>query len=87
MGFGGLATLEWDETFRGTEQKERKQSLNKMSQSWEERFSTDKESCTLKGSERKKENEHKICKISNVQPVSGLQNSYLHQVHFVHRTN
>lgn len=42
MGFGGLVTLEWDETFRGTEQKERKQSLNKMSQSWEERFSTDK---------------------------------------------
>lgn len=42
MGFEGLATLEWDETFRGTEQKERKQSLNKISQSWEERFSTDR---------------------------------------------
>lgn len=42
MDFGGLATLEWDETFRGTEQKERKWSQNKMSQSREERFSTDK---------------------------------------------
>lgn len=41
-GLEGLATLEWDETFRGTEQKERKQSLNKMSQSLEERFSTNK---------------------------------------------
>lgn len=41
-GLGGLATLEWGETFRETEQKEREQSLNKMSRSREERFSTNK---------------------------------------------
>lgn len=64
-GLGDLATLLWEETFGEAEQKEREQSLKKHPGLGKKGTLPTKSSCMFKEL-RRKGNEHKICKISNV---------------------